>query len=373
MMLIAAALSSLLAVSQTAPQSACPVSDDPTYGFTRENPIQIGGGALYVKAREQRYLDALRGPNGQPVAYKRRGSGPQNPETPNTSTILDLYELTYDGLEKPINLYLDAYHFWPQRAPVGLGCGQPINLQPIPDAFQASDSLLAVALEQGATREFAPIPLDTDGSTTHGVMFDGFRMLAIAARAAAAAGTPLLPAARPRAGTVIVAHPLSCDGRTVTPTAIDFVSPQGATAKRDLVKDADLVKLLPGVTVRPGSVAARFDQPQIRPTDRVRITYAEPACPENTTEVTLPIQFTETRGVELPEVPLPEGAKPEHKRVLLQALIDLEGRFQRGTYAGGPAHLGQPAIEGIKAWKAEPARMNGAPVPWAMLLEVRFK
>src|SRR5688572_2841265 len=101
------------------PASTCAVAEDPTYGYTTENPVQVGGGAMYVKAREQRYLDALRGPGGQSIQYKRIGSVPQSP---NSRTILDRYEVTYGGLEQPMTLYLDAYHFWTPRAPKGLIC-----------------------------------------------------------------------------------------------------------------------------------------------------------------------------------------------------------------------------------------------------------
>ncbi len=360
------------AAAQTPPPLPCAVSDDPTYGFTPENPIQIGGGAFYVKAREQRYLDALRGPGGQRITYKRRGSRRQSLESPGDSPILDIYEATYDGLAEPITLYIDAYHYWDQRAPKGLSCGQPFNLPPIPDAFQASSALLMVSMEQGATREFAPIPLDADGSTVHGAMWEGFRMLALEARETRRTGKP--PAARPKGGTTVVAYPLSCGDRKVTPVAVDFVSPQGTALNRGPVaKDAEIAALLPGVTIPAGSVAVHFTLQQVRPTDRVRITYAEPACPETATEVTLPIAFTPSRGIEMPPPALPEAAKPEDNRVLLQVLIDLDGTLQRGTYAGGPAHLRQPALDAVKSWRAEPARVNGAPVPWATLVEVRFK
>jgi hypothetical protein len=364
------------AVAPTTPQpqaaSKCPVSQDDTYGFTRENPVQIGGGALYVKAREQRYLDALRGPDGQSIQYKRVGSLPQST---NSRTILDLYEVTYGGLEKPISLYLDAYHFWEQRAPKGLICGQPFNLQPTPDAFQASDSLLGIALEQGAARDFAPIPLGADGSTANGMLWDGFRMLALAARTAAAAGSPLPPTARPDGGTVVLAVPLSCEGRTVAPIAIDLLPQQGAAVQRTgaYIRDADIQNLLPGTTAAPGSLAARFALQQVRPTDRVKITYAEPACPGGMADVLLPLKMTPVRGTEMPPPVLPSGAKAEENRVLLQVMIDLDGALQRPSYAGGPAHLQQPAIEAVKTWRAEPARVNGAPVATAMLVEVEFK
>jgi len=364
----------LILLSQAPAQTAskCPVSADDTYGYTRENPVQVGGGAMYVKAREQRYLDALRGPDGQSIHYKRLGSMPQST---NSTTILDLYELTYADLEKPISLYLDAYHFWEPRAPNGLICGQAFNLRPIPDAFQASDSLLSVALEQGAARDFAPIPLDADGSTTHGMLWDGFRMLALAARTAAAAASPLQPTARPDAGTIILALPLACDGRTVAPVGIDLLPQQGAAVPRrgDYIRDAEIQKVLPGMATAAGSLVARFPLQQVRPTDRVKITYAEPACPGVMTDVLLPLKATAVRGTEMPLPVLPAGAKPEENRVLLQVLIDLDGAMQRPSYVGGPAHLQQAAMDAVKTWRAEPARVNGAPVATAMLVEVAFK
>lgn len=40
----------------------------------------MGGGALYAAARERRYLDALRGPMGETLQYKRSGSMPVDAE-----------------------------------------------------------------------------------------------------------------------------------------------------------------------------------------------------------------------------------------------------------------------------------------------------
>ena len=354
------------------PAPTCAVAEDPTYGYTTENPVQVGGGAMYVKAREQRYLDALRGPGGQSIQYKRIGSLPQSP---NSRTILDRYEVTYGGLEQPMTLYIDAYHFWTPRAPKGLICGQAINLQPILDGFQASDSVLRVAVDQGSARDFSAIPLGADGTSTHGMMWDGFRMIGLAARAAAAAGSPLPPNARPDAGTVVLALPLACEGRTVAPVAIDILSPQGAAMPRtgDYIRDAAIQKLLSRTDSAAGSLAARFPLQQNRPTDRIKITYAEPACPSGSTEVLLPVKFSPLRGTDMPTPALPPGAKPEDNRILLQVLIDLDGVLQQATYVGGPAHLEQAAIEAVKKWRAEPARVNGTPVAAATLVEVEFK
>jgi hypothetical protein len=134
-----------------------------------------------------------------------------------------------------------------------------------------------------------------------------------------------------------------------------------------------IARLVPGATIPPGSVAARYQLSTVRASDRVRITYAEPVCPQGSAEVVLPMRFSPARPVELPPPALPAGANPAELRLLLQVLIDHDGAMLRGTYAGGPAHLYQPALEGLKTWRAEPARLNGAPVATSTLLEFRFK
>src|SRR6185503_3546048 len=132
----------------------------------------------------------------------------------------------------------DQYHYSDLRAPAGLICGQPIGLDvPPPDPFQTSVALISVAVEQGSVRDFTPIPLDQDGATTHGVVFDHFRMIARAARAAAAAGTKLDPKAVrgdvTRTRTVVLAYPLSCNEKMAAPAAIDIIGPQRTLVRRD--------------------------------------------------------------------------------------------------------------------------------------------
>ena len=172
-----------------------------------------------------------------------------------------------------------------------------------------------------------------------------------------------------------VAYPLTCDGKSVAPLAIDLEPPQGQPVPRigDLAKGGAITTLLPGTNPPEGSLAARFPLLQIRPSDRVRITYAEPACPQGTTQVVLPFKFAGARPADFTPPPLPEGANPSEKRLLLQVLIDLDGKLQRATYVGGPTRLQQAAIDAVKSWRAEPAKVNGAPVPTVTLVEVRFK
>jgi hypothetical protein len=380
-MLTMLAIAALLLAGQTVPAPAaqpvnafCSVSDDPSYGFTRENPVQIGGGALYMKARETRYLEALRGPDGQPIRYRRTGSLPQNPQEPRV--ILDAYEVTYDGLEKPLTLYLNAYHYWKQDAPKGLTCGQAMQLQPLLDEFLATENLRMLALEQGATRQFDPIPLGMNNSATHGVIFDAFRVIGLVARAAAAAGSTLAPTALGQRGTTVLAFPVRCGDKRVLPSSIDILPAQGQAVSRlgDLAKAAAISTVLPGIAApAEGSIAATFPLLQVRPGDRIRIAYDGPDCTDGVPEITFPISLRPSRAGTMQEVALPEGVTVREKRVLLQAIVDLDGAFRRVSYAGGPSQLTGAAIEAVNAWKAEPASVNGTPVVWSTLLEVRFK
>jgi hypothetical protein len=90
---------------------------DPTYGIVPENPVRIGGGP----SGERAYLGALRGPRGEPVVSRRLGSCCEF-ETPNGfggMGLLDLYEVTYEGLDAPVRLYLDMYDEDEVHAPPG--------------------------------------------------------------------------------------------------------------------------------------------------------------------------------------------------------------------------------------------------------------
>ena len=159
----------LTAAFAQAPASSCGVSDEPAFATTKEHPVQVGGGAMYLASRERRYLDALRGRLGAPVQYKLTGS--LRPER-DGRTILDSYEITY------ITFYFDGYHFDDAlKAPKGFTCAVPIGLSAPPvDALLAGESLRQLAIEQGATKAIAPISLDADGSSAHGVLLDHFRM-----------------------------------------------------------------------------------------------------------------------------------------------------------------------------------------------------
>lgn len=100
-MLLLAAVSFLaLAAVQNPPASAggaptpCPTATDESFARTTSAPVSIGGGPMFFAARERRYLDLLRGPEGQPLQYKRTGTRKGSDEM-----ILDVYQITYEGLD----------------------------------------------------------------------------------------------------------------------------------------------------------------------------------------------------------------------------------------------------------------------------------
>ncbi len=100
---------------------ACRVSSDPTYGYSADNPIKVGGDWFDGPVNEKAYLDSLTGPQGQPISYIRNGSFAHG------DTILDIYEITYSGAESVI-LYLDEYEYEELIAPLGFICWREIPI-----------------------------------------------------------------------------------------------------------------------------------------------------------------------------------------------------------------------------------------------------
>jgi hypothetical protein len=95
------------------------------YGYSRGNPIRVGGGANDGAARERSYLSRLRGPAGEEVEFVRLGSCCQHPspDAPGGRGILDVYEVTYPGLSHPVRLYVDMYREREGPAPEGFTLG----------------------------------------------------------------------------------------------------------------------------------------------------------------------------------------------------------------------------------------------------------
>ncbi len=97
------------------------ISEDPTYGYSQENPILVGNVREYGMQPEYDYMKALRGPDNQSLTYKRLGSCcPFETEaSPWGGGRLDIWEITYEGLDEPVHIYLNPYHYNRPMAPMG--------------------------------------------------------------------------------------------------------------------------------------------------------------------------------------------------------------------------------------------------------------
>ena len=100
------------------------VSDDPTYGYDKANPVKVGGvSESSGPANERRFLNALLGPNGEEINYFRAGSCCHF-KTPNgimdNTGLLDLYRVYWSGASDTLDIYINMYDKGDLKVPVGL-------------------------------------------------------------------------------------------------------------------------------------------------------------------------------------------------------------------------------------------------------------
>lgn len=96
-------------------------STDESYGYTKENPIKVGG-IINGPRNERNYLSSLTGPKGETIYFERLGSCCPF-ETPNGimgGGLLDVFKITYKGMAIPIKLYINIYDEGELLVPVGL-------------------------------------------------------------------------------------------------------------------------------------------------------------------------------------------------------------------------------------------------------------
>jgi hypothetical protein len=352
----------------------CDVADDPAYGTTPNTPIMVGGGAMTVVAREQRYLKALRGPAGQVVSFKRSGSLP-GPD----KTMLDLYVLTWEGQEQPLSIYIDAYRWQTPRAPKGLVCGSEIGLtRPPADPFELTKKTAALAITWGAANDMTPIPLSAKEPDRYGVAWDQFRQAALVSRAATKAGKPLDPE-NPPAGVglqplMLVAYPLVCGERVVRPRAVFLTDANGGKAPTgDQFQGDGLAKALPGVVLPERSIGQHIRVNTARRTDLVVIQYEDPVCDSDAREIKLPVEITPARPMRQVPIALVATDPPAdpNNQIRVTVVTDPEGRPQIVDYAGGPEALLDRAVQAMAQWVLEPMKWNGAPVVISHTIPVR--
>lgn len=98
-------------------------SKDKKYGYDKDYPINVFyRNATNETINQERFLNALAGPNGEKLNYKKLESCCPFPTKNNTvgAAFLDLYEITWLGQEKPILIYFNIYEKGALLVPVGL-------------------------------------------------------------------------------------------------------------------------------------------------------------------------------------------------------------------------------------------------------------
>ncbi|AXG74867.1 2-dehydro-3-deoxyphosphooctonate aldolase [Flavobacterium arcticum] len=100
------------------------ISSDKKYGYDPDYPINLG--FLPVQNADiniKRYFGALSGPQGQPITYELVDSCCPFPSGKNNmgAGLLDVYEVTWEGLSVPKRLHINLYERGEIIAPAGFG------------------------------------------------------------------------------------------------------------------------------------------------------------------------------------------------------------------------------------------------------------
>jgi len=95
---------------------------DAEYGYSDHSPVKVGGGFGSGSERTYQYLNALRGPAGEPVKYDRIGTCCpfKSPNSPfDGEALLEVYAVAISG-GSPKRLYFNWYDEGDLLVPVGL-------------------------------------------------------------------------------------------------------------------------------------------------------------------------------------------------------------------------------------------------------------
>lgn len=98
-------------------------SKDKRYGYNKDYPINI---FYYTTNNEQineeRFLNALAGPKGEKITYKKVETCCPFPSKRSSmgAGFLNVYEINWEGQKKPVVLYVNIYEKGHLMCPVGL-------------------------------------------------------------------------------------------------------------------------------------------------------------------------------------------------------------------------------------------------------------
>jgi hypothetical protein len=99
-------------------------SKDKKYGYDPDYPVNV-----YFRSSKdeninaQRFLNALSGPNGEKISYSKVDTCCPFPskKTDMGAGFVDIYEISWQGLSKPIRLYINIFEKGALQVPIGFG------------------------------------------------------------------------------------------------------------------------------------------------------------------------------------------------------------------------------------------------------------
>ena len=225
---------------------------------------------------------------------------------------------------------------------------------------------LAIADAGDAQATIAPIELGGSGPTSGGAGVrslppDGPRRPCRARQAGAPLVSGSVPTEITKPHSVVVAFPQTCESRTVSAADLKLEDPRGRQAAADALQTrADAIaRLLPGVDVPAGSVAAVFGIDGPRGGFTVKATYPD-ACSGATEERSLAIEATGARLLESPMPTRPAGDAAIGKWIAVQAIVDHAGGSARPPRSAGPGPLPRRGRRPLGVACRSAARERGA-------------
>jgi hypothetical protein len=174
---------------------------------------------------------------------------------------------------------------------------------------------------------------------------------------------------------LVVAYPLACNGGSPIPPRSVKVSDANGNSPRVMneVRGEQIRGLVPRVNAPASALGVMYDADLALP-GQVEIQYAT-ACGSSPPTVVLPIKGEAGRITHrvAGRVPSAVTLPPGGAAVRVQVYFDFNGAPHFPTYAGGLGALADAAVAAVSEFRADPPRVNGAPLLQVSIIAVTFQ
>ena len=99
------------------------IAKDKKYGYNQDYPVNVGFTSMDEGYNNQvRFLNALAGPHGEQIKFEKKDACCPFPtkKTDMGAGTIDIFEVSWNGLPKPIILYINRFEKGELMIPVGL-------------------------------------------------------------------------------------------------------------------------------------------------------------------------------------------------------------------------------------------------------------